>query len=100
LDLALLSRSSLDPLDLDAIIHFRISIAAKLPDLTFDRVLVGQCSPVLQCEILRNQPIFSFDKDWEALEKSRLLRTAWDAIALARPHEQALLHSLKHEEKQ
>lgn len=94
-DLALVSQSFHNPLNLKDIIRLRTLIATEFPDLQFDLVLIDQCPPILQCEILRHQPTFCTDRDWEALEKSRLLRIAWDAIALARPHEQALLRSLK-----
>ncbi|MFW9917500.1 MAG: nucleotidyltransferase domain-containing protein [Candidatus Thorarchaeota archaeon] len=99
IDFALLSRSLQNPLKFDDIIQFRTKVAMEFPELRFDLVLVDQCPPMLQCEILKHEPIFCVNKDWEALEKSRFLRIAWDALALARPHEQALLHSLKGEGK-
>jgi predicted nucleotidyltransferase len=47
IDLALLSHSLHNPLDLDAIIHLRTVIAGEFPSLHFDLVLVDQCPPVL-----------------------------------------------------
>ncbi|MFX1513669.1 MAG: nucleotidyltransferase domain-containing protein [Promethearchaeota archaeon] len=79
---------------LDFVLDLRVKIAEKEPNINFDIVVANHAPSHLLLQILRFQPFFVKDPEWEAQFKSLHWRIGWDERYLARKYQYGVLKDL------